>query len=89
MPLCEAEEDCRAINHGMPWTLEEKVYLAKFHGPDGLEMVSASLGRDKHAVNACMQRLKRQGIWDKYKNMPYEEYEQIVLKGERGKEHAM
>lgn len=89
MPLCEAEEVCRPINHGMPWTLEEKVYLAKFHATDGLGLVSASLGRDKLAVNACMQRLKRQGIWDKYKNMPYEEYEQIVLSGEGGKQNEL
>lgn len=66
-------------NHGKPFMLDELVYLCKFHGIDDPRTISYALGRTEYTLADKLHKLRKSGLYDVYRNMPYEQWE--VLSG--------
>lgn len=68
---------------GKQLTLAERVYLAKYFDIDGPRYMSLSLERPLNNIDTQVQRMKKNGEWDLYRNLTEEEYEKIILTAER------
>lgn len=69
------------------FNLEDRIYIAKYYGKiDTSELtigLNASMG--KRCVEEEIALQKAEGVYEKYKNMPNEEYEKICCERERKK----
>lgn len=57
-------------------SLEKKIYLCKYHKLD-------TYGLSKKEVNEILIELMKKGLYEKYKNMPEEEYERVIKNEKR------
>jgi hypothetical protein len=69
-------------NHGKPFTLDEIIYICKFHGIDEVRTISYAVGKTEHAIATLISRLRREGLYDLYKAMSYEHWARIVERNE-------
>lgn len=53
---------------GKPWTLEEMIYLCKFHEYDGMKDISFGIGRAEKACQQKLVYLRKSGEYWKYKD---------------------
>lgn len=56
-------------NQGKPYTVSEYEYICKFYETDGLQLVSLALGRTENSIHSLVVRLKRNGLFDYYRNL--------------------
>lgn len=73
--------------HKTPFGLEEKIYLAKYYDFDGERMMSAALERPEYAISRMVGRMRKNGEWELYRNLTFEEYERIILTAERSEKN--
>lgn len=52
-------------------SLEKQIYLCKYHEID-------TLGFRRKEINEILDDLKKKGLYEKYRNMPEEEYEKVI-----------
>lgn len=62
-------------NHGKRFTIEEEIYIAKFHGIDDLRTLSMALGRTEYTISNKVTRLREDGLYDIYRNLGVREWE--------------
>lgn len=56
-------------NHKQPFTEEELEYLCKYWEHDGRRSMSFALGRPEHSLAVTVARLKKEGLFEYYKNL--------------------
>jgi hypothetical protein len=56
-------------NHGKPFTESDLEYLCKFYEIDGPLSISLALGRTQKIIMNKVSELKKQGLYDYYKNL--------------------
>lgn len=56
-------------NHGKPITEEDLEYLCKFWEIDHRRSISFALGRTEHTLQTKVHDIRKQGLFDHYKNL--------------------
>lgn len=56
-------------NHGKRFSEEELEYMCKYIELDGLKSMAMALGKTENVVNVKVQRLKKMGKFEYYKNL--------------------
>lgn len=59
-----------------PISLEKQIYLCKYHEVD-------KIGLSTQQAKDIINKLKKEGLYEKYKNMPEDEYEQVIKEEKR------
>lgn len=67
-------------NQGKRLTLDELIYICKFHSVDDIRTLSYAVGKTEHSVASIVTRLRRDGSFEKYRSIPDEQWANI-LKG--------
>ncbi|MNW44140.1 hypothetical protein D3C74_213620 [compost metagenome] len=70
-------------------SLSDRVYLAKYIEFDGPTMMGSLLGRHRTHIATLVVNMKKNGDYERYKNLSDEEYEKILEAEERRNEHAL
>lgn len=65
-------------NHKKPFTIDEMIYVSKFHGIDSPRTLSFALGRTEYTIANLITVLRKSGLYETYRNMPYEKWEALV-----------
>lgn len=55
-----------------PFTIQDKIYIAKYYDHDGAKMMADALDRTPKVIADLVFRMKRSGEWDKLKTMEWE-----------------
>ncbi|MNR93677.1 hypothetical protein D3C72_247350 [compost metagenome] len=71
-------------NHKKRWTLEERVYVARFYDFDGVWLIADALMRPEYSIHQVIVTMKKNGEWDVYKSLSHDEYFEIVEARDRG-----
>lgn len=66
-------------NHGKPFTTGELIYMCKYYDIDGPRSIGYALGKTPGVIQSKAAKLKFRGMFEEYKNMSDEEWEQILL----------
>ncbi len=56
-------------NHRKPFLEEELEYLCKYWEVDDLRNIAYALGRTEHTLSTRVSGLKKQGLYEHYKNL--------------------
>ncbi|MDR9794057.1 DNA-entry nuclease [Aeribacillus pallidus] len=56
-------------NRGKPFTESDLEYICKFYEFDGPELISLALGRTEKTIMTKVYELRKQGLYDYYKNL--------------------
>ena len=56
-------------NHKKPFSESDLEYLCKFYDVDGAKLIAMALGRTEAAVNSKLNKLKKLGLFEYYKNL--------------------
>lgn len=75
--------------HKTKYTLAERVYIARYYDVDGESLMSAALERPKYNISAIVQIMRRNGEWELYRSLTEEEYEKIIMAGDRSNEKSL
>ena len=59
-------------------SLEKQIYFCKYHGVD--KSLHTTIGIYENEVEPLLQKFKDEGVYEKYRYMPEEEYEKVIKK---------
>ena len=57
-------------------SLERQIYICKYHDVD--KEISYSLELSRKRIKEELERLRQNGLYEKYRNMSEEEYEKVI-----------
>jgi hypothetical protein len=59
----------------------DKIYIVKYIDKLGEYEIAKSFGRNKAYIRNILEDIKQNGLYEKYKNMSYTEWEKIERRG--------
>jgi DNA-binding MarR family transcriptional regulator len=56
-------------NHNKPYTMKELSYICKHYKRGQVKSLALALGRTEHSIRVLVNKLRRDGLFEQYKNM--------------------
>ncbi|MGO4496477.1 DNA-entry nuclease [Paenibacillus sp. 2RAB27] len=66
------------FNQGKPFKLDDLIYICKYHKIDEPRTLAFAIGKTEKSVATMISKLKKEGLYFKYRELPYDQWEQMT-----------
>lgn len=66
------------FNHGIPFTIDEMIYTAKYYEIDGARTISFAIGKTEGTVQSKVDEMKQNGMYEIYKNLSDDNWLKLI-----------